>query len=309
MSRRFKVIQTEHLAPEAAAWLAERCELIACAHDDPRFAALLKEADALIVRTYTIVNEKLLARAPKLRVVGRAGVGLDNVDQAACAKRGVVVVNTPDANTQAVVEYVTALIGDALRPRKTLDRAVDPAKWNKLRSEIVGRRQMSDLTLGILGLGRIGRRVAEVAHAIGFSVLFNDLIAPEPACVFAASVAADELFARCDVISIHIDGRDSNRDFVGAGLIGRMKEDAVFINTSRGFVVDASALAAFLRTHPQAQAHLDVHEPEPFGPDYPLLGLSNAKLYPHLASRTETAMSNMSWVVRDVWAALEKMSG
>src|SRR5690606_22923444 len=113
-------------------------------------------------------------------------------------------------------------------------------------------------------------------------------------------VTAEALFDAADVISIHIDGRQSNRHFVSRLLLARMKDDVVFINTSRGFVVDAAALADFLTDHPHAQAMLDVHEPEPFSQDYPLLGLPNAKLYPHMASRTVQAMDNMSWVVRDV---------
>lgn len=301
---RHKVIQTEHLSPAAATWLAERCELIVCGHDDPRFFSLLADADGLVVRTYTIVNEALLAAAPKLRVVGRAGVGLDNIDIDACRKYGIQVVSTPDANTQAVVEYITCLLGDALRPRVVLTKAVDPRTWNDLRARTVGLRQMSDLTLGVLGLGRVGRRVAEVARAIGFNVLFNDIL-PDLACGFAQRVSVDELFARSDVVSIHIDGRPTNRCFVSAALINRMKSDAVFINTSRGFVVDHHSLWLFMAAHPAAQALLDVHEPEPFDATYPMLGLPNVKLYPHLASRTERAMENMSWVVRDVWTVLQ----
>src|SRR5690348_859540 len=120
------VIQTEHLDPEAAAWLADRCELAVCpSEDEPRFSQLPSRAAGLVIRTYTQVNESLLARAPHLRVVARAGVGLDNVDAAACRARGVTVLSTPDANTRAVVEYVTALMLDALRPRPSVDGALD----------------------------------------------------------------------------------------------------------------------------------------------------------------------------------------
>jgi phosphoglycerate dehydrogenase-like enzyme len=117
-------------------------------------------------------------------------------------------------------------------------------------------------------------------------------------------VPVEQLFADCDVISLHVDGRPANRHFVGRALIGRMKPDAVFINTSRGFVVDSLALAGFLRAHPQALALLDVHEPEPFGADYPLANLPNARLYPHAAASTRRADEEMSWVVRDVAAVL-----
>jgi phosphoglycerate dehydrogenase-like enzyme len=300
------VIQTEALSPAAAAWLAGRCNLVVCPYEDPGFLQRVGAAAGLVVRTYTIVDEALLAAAPRLRVVGRAGVGLDNIDVAACRKRGIEVVYTPDANTQAVVEFVVCLLCDAMRPRITLPRAIGTDEWNRLRQAVVGERQMNQLTLGVLGLGRVGGRVAEVAGVIGYRVLYNDLLVfPPEARHGAEPVSVRALFEQSDVVSVHIDGRAGNRRFVNADLIDRMKPNAILVNTSRGLVVDSLALAAFLKSRPEALALLDVHDPEPFAADYPLLGLPNARLYPHLASRTQTAMDNMSWVVRDVAAVLE----
>ena len=305
MNARMTVIQTEHLAAPAAKWLAERADVVVGDAESAAFAAAAPRAVALVVRTYTQVNDALLARLPALRAVGRAGVGLDNIDEAACARRGVRVFNTPDANTQAVVEYVTCLVCDALRPRLFLDAPVSKARWNEIREEVVAHRQMNELRMGILGFGRVGRRVADVARAIGFDVVFHDVLnVPESEQRGARSVSAAELFATSDVVTVHIDGRASNRGFVNAVLINAMKPDALFINTSRGFVVDHVALAAHLRGCPGAQAILDVHEPEPIDAANPLLGIPNAHLAPHLASRTDTAMEAMSWVVRDVWDAI-----
>jgi phosphoglycerate dehydrogenase-like enzyme len=299
------VIQTEHLSPAAAAWLGERARLVVAAPGSPGFEAAAPEAAGLVVRTYTRVDDALLDRLPRLRAVGRAGVGLDNVDVEACRRRGIACFNTPDANTQAVVEYVTCLLCDALRPRLFLEQPVSRARWDEIRQEVVGRRQMNELALGILGTGRIGRRVAEVARAIGFTVRCCDLVEiPERDRHGAAQVDAATLFAESDVITVHVDGRASNAGYVGASLIGRMRPEAVFVNTSRGFVVDHAALAAWLRANPGAQALLDVHDPEPFDASNPLLGLPNAHLAPHLASRTDAAMEAMSWVVRDVWDAV-----
>jgi phosphoglycerate dehydrogenase-like enzyme len=301
------VIQTEHLSPAAARWLAERAELVVGAPGTPAFEAAAPRAAGLVVRTYTEVDEALLARLPALRAVGRAGVGLDNVDQDACARRGIAVFNTPDANTQAVVEYVTCLVCDALRPRVFIDEPLDKDEWDEVRQEVVAHRQMNELRLGILGMGRIGRRVAEVARAIGFDVAYHDLAEiPHDQRHGAHAVSAEELFASSDVLTVHIDGRASNRGFVGAGLIERMKADSVFINTSRGFVVEHAALARRLKANPGALAILDVHEPEPITAGNPLLGLENAHLAPHLASRTDAAMEAMSWVVRDVWDAIAR---
>lgn len=306
MSRSDIVIQTEHLSQAASTWLAERCKLVVCAASSAEFDQLIGSAAGLVVRTYTIVDEKLLERATRLKVIGRAGAGVDNIDVAGCRRRGIQVVYTPDANTQAVVEYVLSLLGDILRPRVVLKDAVSVAEWARLREATVGRLQMNQLTLGILGLGRIGKGLAGVAGAIGMKVLFNDLLEiPVDHRCGAQSVSVERLLEQSDVVSIHIDGRASNRRFVNRALIDRMKSDVMFINTSRGFVVDNMALAEFLRRNPGALALLDVHDPEPFGADYPLLGLANARLYPHLASRTQAAMENMSWVVRDVVAVLE----
>jgi len=307
MTSRPTVIQTEHLSPAAAQWLAERAELVVGAPGTPAFEAAAPRAAGLVVRTYTEVDEALLARLPALRAVGRAGVGLENVDQDACARRGIAVFNTPDANTQAVVEYVTCLVCDALRPRVFIDEPLDKDEWDEVRQEVVAHRQMNELRLGILGMGRIGRRVAEVARAIGFDVAYHDLAEiPHDQRRSAHAVSAEELFASSDVLTVHIDGRASNRGFVGAGLIERMKADSVFINTSRGFVVDHAALARRLKSNPGALAILDVHEPEPITAGNPLLGLENAHLAPHLASRTDAAMEAMSWVVRDVWDAVAR---
>jgi phosphoglycerate dehydrogenase-like enzyme len=305
MSARMTVIQTEHLSPKAATWLAERAEVVVGDAESAAFAAAAPRAVALVVRTYTQVNDALLARLPALRAVGRAGVGLDNIDEEACARRGVRVFNTPDANTQAVVEYVTCLVCDALRPRLFLDAPVSKARWNEIREEVVAHRQMNELRMGILGFGRVGRRVADVARAIGFDVVFHDVLnVQESERRGARSVSAAELFATSDVVTVHIDGRASNQGFVNAALINAMKPDALFINTSRGFVVDHVALAAHLQRCPGAQAILDVHEPEPIDASNPLLGIPNAHLAPHLASRTDAAMDAMSWVVRDVWDAI-----
>lgn len=303
--RRPTVIQTEHLEREAAAWLGERCRLVRCGVDDPRFEGLLREAEGLVIRTYTIVDEGLLARAPRLRVVGRAGVGLDNVDQAACASRGVVVLNTPSANTRAVVEYVWALVFDALRPRVFLDRALDAEAWNAARRELVAERELSTLTLGIVGFGRIGSRVGRVGAALGMRVVYHDLreIAGRDrhGC---EPVDAVRLHAESDVISVHADGRAENAGLIGAGVMGLWKDDVVFINCARGFLVDEGALAGFLVRCPSACAMLDVHASEPVPVSSELLGLANAHLSPHLAAGTRSAQRNMSWVVKDVWGVL-----
>lgn len=301
-----KVIQTEHLSESAGAWLATQVELVKCPHEEvARLQGELAEAAGLVVRTYTEVNDALLDFAPKLKVVARAGVGLDNVDLEACSKRGVKVVYTPDANTQAVVEYLWALILDALRPRVYMEDYVPPTRFHEMRGEYVGT-QLNTMTLGILGMGRIGRRIAKVAHAMGIRVIYNDLLTRRELKLddedMAEFVDKATLYERSDILTIHVDGRKENHQLIDGEAFGQLKRSCTLLNTSRGFVIDVPALGAWAKdvVDDGGQAILDVHDPEPPADDYALFGLKNVKLLPHLASRTYEAMDNMSWVVRDV---------
>lgn len=299
------VIQAEDLDPQPAAWLAERCELVPCRYDDPAFPATLARADGLIVRTYTQVNPDLLAAAPRLRVVARAGVGVDNIDLSACWARGVVVVNTPGANTRAVVEFVMASVLDALRPRVFLHQAIDKAEWDAARKRLEAPLQIADATVGILGLGRIGAQVARAFGALDATVIYHDLREIEPAARFgAAPVSRAELLERADILTVHVDGRRSNYHTVGADAFAQMKPGVVFVNSSRGFVVDPVACAGFFVDYPEATAILDVHDPEPVVETSPLIEIKNVHLSPHIAGATQAAKREMSWVVRDVWRVL-----
>lgn len=304
-----RVLITETLDPDCAQWLAERVEVVWVGLNEPqRLAELLPTADGLIVRTYTQVNAALLDRAAKLKVVGRAGVGLDNIDLEACRARNVRVVYTPDANTQAVVEYVVGLMLDAFRPRPVLDKPVSAEVFHQIRAEQVGR-QLEQLTLGILGFGRIGKRLGEVAHAIGMNVNVNDLL-PEVELRKAVDypfqyMSMEELLRKSNVVSIHVDGRPENRHLIDAAALSLLRRDVLLINTSRGMVIDNAALAKWALDTPTARAILDVHDPEPPPADYPFWGIDNVLLMPHLASRTDRAMQNMSWVCRDVVTVLE----
>lgn len=304
--RRPLILQAEDLDPAAAAWLAERAEVVRVAPDGLFAAAdLLSRADGLIVRTYTRVDEPLLARMPRLKVAGRAGVGLDNFDLEACRRRGVRVVYTPDANGDAVAELVFALIFDQIRPRARLDRALPMAEWNELRRGLTAGRQLCDLTVGVYGMGRIGQRIARIAGAFRARVLYHDLVEIEESKRWGARpVPREEILSQSDLVTVHIDNRPSNRHHFSDELFAKMRADVLFINASRGFVVDHAALARFLKRSPAARAVLDVHDPEPIAADNPLLGLSNAVLTPHIAAATARAHANMSAVVHDVWRVL-----
>lgn len=308
------ILVTETLDPKPARWLSERSNLIWCPHDQTaRFDELLPTADALVIRTYTLVTQAMLARAPRLQVIGRAGVGLDNIDVPACRQKNVQVVYTPDANTQAVVEYVIGLMLDVHRPRQAMPDQISESEFHQQRKTLVGL-QLDQLTLGIVGFGRIGKRLGQVASAIGMKLLVNDLLSEAElrAKVDYPFEYVDKrtVYSQSDVVTIHVDGRKSNRHLIDASALALLKPHAIFINAARGMLVDHQALADWCRSHQRdgGKAILDVHDPEPPPLSYPLYGLPNAKLLAHLASRTDMALENMSWVVRDVDAVLQGRS-
>lgn len=297
------VIVTEGCDPKPLAWLEEHARVVHCPFDDPAFDAHLAQADGLAVRTYTRVNAALLARAPKLKVVGRGGVGLENIDIPACRARGVEVVYTPDANTIAVGDFVFGYALQLLRPWCFFkERAYEPAEFKRVRNSVRGV-QLSDLTIGILGMGRVGRRIGRIAaNGFGMRVLFNDLLDIDPRTLEFKALPVDKptLYREADVLTLHVDMRPGNHNLVAREQLALMKPSAIVINTSRGEVLDAAALADAIKTKRIAGAALDVFAPEPPPADYPLLNLDHVLMTPHLAARTNTALENMSWVVRDI---------
>ncbi|MBV8781064.1 MAG: hypothetical protein JO353_06675 [Phycisphaerae bacterium] len=301
------VLVTEGSDAKPLDWLRERATVIETSPDDPQLPRLFADAQGLLVRTYTKVNEAMLAMAPNLRVVGRGGVGLENIDVAACRRRGIEVVYTPDANTWAVGDFIFGYMLQLLRPWNFFrDAAYSPAEFKKIRNTVRGV-QLNELTLGILGMGRVGRRVGHIAtRGFGMRVIYNDLLDVANQLDFPAdSVDKATLYRESDVLSLHVTMLPGNENLIGAEQLAMMKPNAILLNTCRGEVLDARALADAIREKRIAGAAIDVFDPEPPKADFPLLGLSNVLLTPHLAARTYTAIENMSWVVRDVAAVLE----
>lgn len=292
-----RVLIAESLSPEPLGWLGQHCITELATPTPERLA----RADALIVRTYTRVDDRLLEQAPRLRVVARAGVGLDNIDLQACKARNIPVVYTPQANTLAVVEYVTSMMLSALRPIDRLTQPLPAEQWNARRQGAVCPRSCVGATLGILGMGRIGTRVAAVGTALGMEVAYTDIREIQPALRCGAQpVDLHTLAARSAVISVHVDARPTNHHLLDRSFFSQLCPDVVLINAARGFVLDTRAACAFAGSHPDACLVLDVHDPEPIEPDSPLWALPNVVLTPHIGAGTAGAKEAMSWVVRDV---------
>ncbi len=302
MTRPLVLITEEGTDPEPLRWLATQVEIRHASIEDAAAAGVLHRVEGLLVRTYTAVTADALERLPALRVVGRGGVGLDNIDVAACRRRGVEVVYTPEANTAAVAEYVFGLVLALWRSvRDYWSEVSDPVAFKRYRATLRGR-QLNESTLGILGMGRIGRAVGRIAsQGFGMRVLYHDIADVRVAVDFAAtSVDRSTLAREADVLTVHVDLRPGNEGLVGTELLAQMKDHALLINTCRGEVADLDAVADALDSGRLGGAAIDVFAPEPPPATLPLIGRANVILSPHVAARTSTALINMSWVVRDV---------
>ncbi len=269
----------------------------------PKIAAadlltVLGDYDALLVRSRTQVTADVFAAAPRLAIVARAGVGVDNIDVRAATRRGVVVVNAPEGNTVTTAEHALALMMALARSIPQATASMKAGKWEKTR--FVGT-QLAGATLGVLGFGHIGRVVAERGVALGMRVLVYDpyVAASTVADVRASAVPLDELLAAADFVSVHVPFTRDTRGLLGAAAFARMKPGARLIHCARGGIVDEAALVAALRAGQLAGAALDVFETEPPPCDHPLLTLDNVIVTPHLGASTTEAQEGVALQVAE----------
>lgn len=305
-----RILLVGRLEPDAEQRLAAAAQVIrAPTSDETTLIRLIGDCDALIVRTHTRVSRELLAAGRRLRVVGVAGVGTDLVDTAAAAALGIRVVNTPGAATEAVADLTLALILLLLRPVPRLAAAYQRGEFWVARDQPHGP-ELNELTVGIVGMGRIGSRVGRICAAgFGARVLYNDIVPVGPFDFPAESVDKPTLWARSDVVSLHVPLTDLTRHLINADVLARMRPSARLINTARGAVVDTMALTAALQQGRLAGAALDVTDPEPLPPDHPLFACDRCLLTPHVAARTPGGLRRMSGVVDDVLAVLSGTAG
>lgn len=265
------------------------------------------EADALVVRTAGEIDAALMDAAPRLRVIGRHGVGYDQIDVEAATERGIQVVYTPGANTQSVAEHTIAfLIGLSKNfPRQM--RALAEGRYHD-RTRCVGH-DLPGRTLGIIGFGRIGRRVAEIAHlGLGMRILYNDIVAAPlkvEAHVAARRVSLEELLNESDLVTLHVPLDRSTRHMIRRETLALMKRGALLVNTCRGPVVDERAVAEALDAGRLGGYAADVYEVEPPPADHPLIGRADCLFTPHSAAQTVEGLINMArGVAEDVIGVL-----
>ena len=296
-ARRVKrIVIADPLLPEGLSLLDAEASLRAEDHteatrDELRLA--LRGAAAIIVRSRTRVDAELLEAGDALEVIGRAGVGVDNIDLEAATRRGIAVLNAPAANTVSTAELAFGLILAAARRIAEADRSLRDGGWERKR---LRGAQLQGKVLGVVGAGRIGAEVIRRARAFGLEILVYDpYLTPERAHDLGLELLdLEELLARSDVVTLHVPRNETTDGMIGAAQLDRMKDDAILINAARGGLVDEAALAEALASGSIAAAGLDVYVEEPLPPDSPLRDAPNLVMTPHLGASTEEAQREVS---------------
>ena len=261
--------------------------------DRATLAAALRGASGLIVRSRTKVDAELIEASETLEVIGRAGVGVDNIDMEAATRRGIAVLNAPAGNTFSTAELAFGLLLSAARRIPEADRSVRDGDWKR---KTLRGRQLFGATLGVVGAGRIGSEVARRAGAFGMRVVaFDPYLTPERANDLGLDMLPlDRLLAESDAVTLHVPMTPDNRGLIGRHQIARMKDGAILINAARGGLVDEEALAEALITGKLGAAGLDVYATEPLPADSPLREAPNIVFTPHVGAATIEAQREVS---------------
>lgn len=282
-----KIVVAEKIAPAALALLREQEGWVVATPEKDALANELATADALLVRSAVFVDGAMMDKAPKLRVIGRAGVGVDNIDLEAATHRGICVMNTPGGNAIAVAEHTLALMLALARHLTRADSTTHAGKWEK---KSLQGTELRGKTLGIVGLGRVGIEVAKRALAFGMKVVAHDpYVAASLAQQMQIALASlDDVFAQADYLSLHVGLTPQTQHMINAQRLAEMKKGARLINCARGELLDDAAVLAALETGQLGGVALDVFASEPLK-DSPYHGKANVILTPHIAGSTNEA--------------------
>ncbi|MFO6466049.1 phosphoglycerate dehydrogenase [Jannaschia sp. KMU-145] len=268
--------------------------------DKDKLLSVIGDYDGLAIRSATKVTEKLLEAAPNLKVVGRAGIGTDNVDKAAASKRGVIVMNTPYGNMITTAEHAIAMMFAVARQIPEASASTHAGKWEKSRFMGV---ELTGKTLGVIGAGNIGGIVCQKAVGLGMKVVaYDPFLSEERATdLRVQKVELDDLLSRADVITLHVPLTDQTRNILSAENLAKTKKGVRIVNCARGGLVDEAALADLLKSGHVAGAGFDVFETEP-ATDSPLFNLPNVVVTPHLGAATTEAQENVALQVAEQMA-------
>ena len=267
--------------------------------DAARLVALVQDCDALVVRNRTQVRGELLAACRKATVIGRLGVGLDNIDVPACEARGMKVIPATGANALAVAEYVIGTTMVLLRGVYQASAEVTAGAWP--RAALSSGREISGKTLGLIGFGGIGRLTARLAQGLGMQVIAHDPMLKRDDAVWAQtgvkSATLEELLTQADAVSLHVPLTPETKNLLSSERIAKMKKGAIVINTARGGITDEAAVSAAIKTGALGGAAFDVFEPEPLKAGNPWVGCPNVILTPHVAGVTAEANERVSTLI------------
>ncbi len=303
----FRFLLYEPMHEAGTALLQRHGEVIvAPALDDATLVSVVRDIDAIVIRANGKVSRAVMDVAPRLRVIGRHGVGLENVDVTAATERGIWVVYTPEANSESVAEHFVVLALSLSKRVLEADPALRAGLWN-VRYEYIGR-ELFGKTLGVVGFGRIGRTTARICHrGFGMPVVYYDVVAP-PSDVEgetkAKRVTLEELLRTADYVSLNLPLTPDTRHIIGRDQIRMMKPTAYLLNLGRGPLWDEKAVLEALEGQRIAGAGTDVFEEEPTAKDNPLFRHRRFVCTPHMAAHTEEAMRRMSLVAEDIIAVL-----
>ena len=262
--------------------------------DKDKLLEVISKYDGLAIRSATKATEKLIAAATNLKVIGRAGIGVDNVDIPAASRRGIIVMNTPFGNSITTAEHAVAMMFAVARQLPEADASTRAGKWEKNRFmgvEITGK------TLGVVGCGNIGSIVASRGVGLKMHVLaFDPFVTPAKAAELGYNAAANiaEMLPKVDFLTVHVPLTEETKGLIGAKELASMRKSARVLNVSRGGIIDEAALAEALKTGVIAGAGIDVFSTEPPSPDHPLLSAPNIVLTPHLGASTVEAQENVA---------------
>jgi D-3-phosphoglycerate dehydrogenase len=299
-----KILVADRISPTGVAYLKQQpgFEVIEAYGSKPeQVLALVKDVDAIAVRSETQITREVIAAAPKLKAVGRAGVGVDNIDVEAATERGVIVMNTPTGNTIATAELTFTHMLCGARPVVQAGASMKAGQWDR---KTFSGSELFQKTLGILGLGRIGAEVAKRAQAFGMKVLAYDpyLTDAKAKALNVQTVTTEEIFKKSDYITVHMPLTDDTKYMVDEAAFAKMKKGVRIFNCARGGIIKESALLAALQSGHVAAAGLDVFEEEPLAADHPLRKLPNVVLTPHLGASTKEAQESVGIEVAEALA-------
>jgi len=255
---------------------------------EDQLCEIVGEYDAMVVRSATTVTPKVVAAAKKMKIIGRAGVGVDNINIPACSDQGIIVCNSPQGNTISAAEHTWAMIMSMARQIPQAHGKLKNGVWD--RKSFMGI-EMEGRTLGIMGFGNIGKKVSKYGLAFGMTVLAYDpfVTAEQGAALGVTMSTQEEIFTKADVITLHLPSIKETHKLINATTIATMKKGVCIANVARGEVVDEEAIADAVKSGHIMRAALDVFSPEPLSKESPLLTLDNVIVTPHLGASTKEA--------------------